>query len=220
MATVRIEGVQDEVPVEKILCLGRNYRAHAEEMGSDIPVTPVVFLKPPTALIDEDDQICLPRFSNDIHHEIEMVVLIGITGKDIPRAEAMDYVSGYGVGLDLTARDVQSAAKKNGLPWAVAKGFDGSAPVSRFIRPAHVPDPHALDLTLKVNGIVRQHANTSLMIFRIDEVISYLSTIFTLSAGDLIFTGTPEGVGRLVVGDRLDLALGDIVTACFEVGAT
>jgi 2-keto-4-pentenoate hydratase/2-oxohepta-3-ene-1,7-dioic acid hydratase in catechol pathway len=187
-------------------------------MGGDIPASPIVFLKPPTALSDEDDQICLPRFSNDIHHEIEMVVLIGIQGKDIPRAEAMDYVSGYGVGLDLTARDVQNLAKKNGLPWAIAKGFDGSAPVSRFIRATQVPDPHGLDLTLKVNGAVRQHSNTSLMIFRIDEVISYLSSIFTLSAGDLIFTGTPEGVGRLAVGDCLELSLGDIVTASFEVG--
>lgn|SRR5512140_2001562 len=217
MRTVRIEGVADQVPVEKIFCLGRNYRAHALEMGSEVPAVPVVFMKPPTSLMDEGDRISLPAFSRDIHHEVEMVVLIGMEGKDIPRSEAMDYVSGYGVGLDLTARDVQAEAKKKGLPWLVSKGFDGSAPVSRFIRAEHVPDPHSLEISLRVNGELRQQASTSQMIFRVDDVVSYLSTIFRLSAGDLIFTGTPEGVGPIAPGDRLDLKLGDVVKACFEV---
>jgi 2-keto-4-pentenoate hydratase/2-oxohepta-3-ene-1,7-dioic acid hydratase in catechol pathway len=187
-------------------------------MGADIPTTPVVFLKPPTALIDEDDRICLPAFSREIHHEVEMIVMIGLEGRNIPRADAMDYVSGYGVGLDLTARDIQAEAKKKGLPWAVAKGFDGSAPVSKFVRPSFVPDPHNLDLSLTVNGEMRQKTNTSLMIFKVDEIISWLSSVFTLSCGDLIFTGTPEGVGQISPGDRLELALGDVVKASFEVG--
>ena len=217
MATVRIEGVADEVAVEKILCLGKNYKAHALEMGGEVPTSPVVFLKPPSALIDEDDPIVLPRFSKEVHHEVEMVVLIGMSGKDIPLEDAMDYVSGYGVGLDLTARDIQTEAKKKGLPWAIAKGFDGSAPVSKFVRASQVEDPHAVDLVLKVNGTVRQRSNTSLMIFRVDQLVSYLSTIFSLCSGDLIFTGTPEGVGPIASGDRLEMSLGDLVTATFEV---
>jgi 5-carboxymethyl-2-hydroxymuconate isomerase len=218
MATVRIEGVAGEMPVGKLLCLGRNYRAHIEEMGGEAPEAPVVFLKPPTALIDEDEMIHLPRFSRDIHHEVEMLVLIGMDGKQIRRSEALDYVSGFGVGLDLTARDVQNEAKKRGLPWTVAKGFDGSAPVSRFVRTAQVPDPHDLDLVLKVNGHIRQKSSTALMIHRVDEIIAYLSTVFTLSCGDIIFTGTPEGVGSVHPGDRLELSLGgDLITATFEV---
>jgi 2-keto-4-pentenoate hydratase/2-oxohepta-3-ene-1,7-dioic acid hydratase in catechol pathway len=217
MATVRLEGIGEELVVGKILCLGRNYRAHAAEMGSEVPTEPVVFLKPPTALLEEGEPIRLPTFSKEIHHEVEMVLLIGREGRDIPREEALEYVIGYGVGLDLTARDLQAEAKKKGLPWTLAKGFDGSAPLSRFVRADEVADPGALDLELRVNGVVRQSSNTSLLVFPVDDLIMRLSRWFTLSVGDLIFTGTPEGVGPIGPGDRLEARLGDLVEATFEV---
>lgn len=217
MPTVRVDGTPGEIPVGKILCVGRNYRAHAAEMGADIPKIPVLFLKPSTALVDPENPIRLPGFSSDVHHEVEMVAMIGMEGRDIPVADAMDYVSAYGVGLDLTARDVQAEAKKKGLPWSVAKGFDCAAPLSRLVRSDEVKDPHDLELVLRVNGEVRQQSSTSNMIFRIEEIVAYASTIFTLQCGDLIFTGTPEGVGPIVPGDRLHLNLGDIVDARFEV---
>jgi 2-keto-4-pentenoate hydratase/2-oxohepta-3-ene-1,7-dioic acid hydratase in catechol pathway len=219
MGTVRIEGIGEEIPVGTIFCLGRNYAAHAREMGGDVPAEPVVFLKPTTALLDEGEPIQLPHFSSDIHHEVEMVVLIGREGRDIAQSDAMEHVVGYGVGLDLTARDVQAAAKAKGMPWTVAKGFDGSAPISRFVRAADVPDPHGLDLVLTVNGAVRQSASTSQMIFRVDRTIAWLSGIFTLTPGDLIYTGTPEGVGPIRPGDELTISLGDVVSATFTVAS-
>jgi 2-keto-4-pentenoate hydratase/2-oxohepta-3-ene-1,7-dioic acid hydratase in catechol pathway len=217
MATVRLDGIGEELNVGKILCLGRNYRAHAAEMGSDVPTEPVVFLKPPTALLEEGEPIRLPSFSREIHHEVEMVLLVGREGRDIPREEALEYVIGYGVGLDLTARDLQAEAKKKGLPWTLAKGFDGSAPLSRFVRADEVEDPGALDLELTVNGVVRQSSNTRLLVFPVDDLIMRLSRWFTLSVGDLIFTGTPEGVGPIGPGDRLEMRLGTLVRASFEV---
>lgn len=217
MPTVRVEGVPDEIPVGKILCVGRNYRAHAAEMGADVPKTPVLFLKPSTALLEDGMPIRLPSFSRDVHHEVEMVVMIGMEGKDIPVVEALDYVSAYAVGLDLTARDVQAEAKKGGLPWSVAKGFDGAAPISSFVRADDVDDPGDLDLVLRVNGDIRQRAKTSSMIFPVADLVAYASTIFTLQCGDLLFTGTPEGVGPIRPGDRLEIALDDLVEASFEV---
>ena len=208
MAGVRLEGVAEEIPVGTIYCVGRNYRAHALEMGSDVPTVPIIFTKPAGAVLLEDEPIRLPAFSNDVHHEVELVVLIGMEGKDVPRAEAMDYVIGYGVGLDLTARDLQNQAKNSGLPWTISKGFDGSAPLSRFVRASSVEDPHQLELALRVNDALRQSSSTAPMIFSVADLIAYLSTIFTLRSGDLIFTGTPEGVGPLLPGDRLDLYLG------------
>lgn len=136
-----------------------------------------------------------------------MVVVIGKAGRNISREQALNHVAGYAVGLDMTLRDLQSEAKKKGLPWSVAKGFDTSAPVSRVVEKEKVPSPQNLDLTLRVNGILRQHSNTRNMIFGIDEIISFISSVFTLEEGDLIFTGTPEGVGEVVSGDQLEAEL-------------
>ncbi len=203
MHGIRLAGNSDLISVGKIFCLGQNYAAHAREMQSDIPESPVVFMKPPTAIVHEDGVIVKPVISNELHHEVELVVLITRTGKHIIRERAMDYVGGYGVGLDMTLRDVQRAAKKGGLPWTTAKGFDTSAPLSDFVPKEAVPDPHNLDIRLSVNETVRQHANTREMIFQIDAVIAYLSTIFTIEPGDLIYTGTPEGIGPVHSGDVL-----------------
>jgi 2-keto-4-pentenoate hydratase/2-oxohepta-3-ene-1,7-dioic acid hydratase in catechol pathway len=152
-----------------------------------------------------------------MHHEVELVVLIGRPGREIPRERAFEHVGGYGVGLDMTLRDVQANAKKKGLPWSVAKGFDTSAPVSSFVRKEDVADPHNLTLVLEVNGTVRQRSNTRNMVFGVDDIISYLSTVFTLEEGDLVFTGTPEGVGPVQSGDVLEATLEDLARCKVEI---
>lgn len=210
MKTVRFRDSKKELPVGKILCLGRNYREHAAEMNAEIPETPVVFLKPSTALTENDSVVVIPPFSLELHHEIELVVVIGREGKAIDRSRAFDHVAGYAVGLDMTLRDIQAEAKKKGLPWSVAKGFDTSAPVSAIVPRELIPDPHGLDIALMVNGSMRQQSNTSNMIFPIDYVVSYLSNVFTLEPGDLIFTGTPEGVGPVHPGDVLEGSISSI----------
>ena len=200
---VTFQGSRDALRVGKILCLGRNYREHAREMKADVPKVPVVFLKPATAIITSDEDIIIPPISGEMHYETEMVVVIGEDGKNIPASRAMHHVAGYGVGLDMTLRDVQAEAKAKGLPWTVAKGFDTSAPVSEIVPRERVGDPGDLSLTLRVNGEIRQQGRTRDMIFSVDQIIAYLSTIFTLERGDLIFTGTPEGVGAARPGDLL-----------------
>jgi 5-carboxymethyl-2-hydroxymuconate isomerase len=203
MHYISLKGVREPIPVGKILCLGQNYAAHAREMKSDVPSRPIVFLKPSSAIISDGETVIAPVFSQEVHHEVELVVLIGKNGKNISRESALEYIDGYGVGLDMTMRDVQREARNAGQPWTVAKGFDTSAPLSEFVPRTSIPDPHSLSIRLSVNGKERQHANTNEMIFRIDEVISYLSSIFTLERGDLIYTGTPEGVGTVIRGDIL-----------------
>lgn len=212
MSTVSFQNGGPNLRVGKILCVGRNYAEHAKEMKAAVPETPVIFLKPPSALIHSGDTVVIPEFSHDVHHEIEMVVVIGKAGKRIAQSRALDHVAGYAVGLDMTLRDVQSDAKKKGLPWTVAKGFDTSAPVSDIVEKSAIADPHSLQLTLKVNGTVRQQGNTAAMIFPVDALISYISSIFTLEEGDLIFTGTPEGVGSVSSGDMLEATLGSLVS--------
>ncbi len=210
MALIGFQNSSKTISVGKILCIGRNYVAHAKEMNAETPEAPVVFLKPSTSLLHDGGTIIVPPFSKELHHEVEMVVLIGKNGRSITRDKSFDHVAGYAVGLDMTLRDVQADAKKRGLPWTVAKGFDTSAPISRFIEKDRIRDPHNLDIALKVNGIVRQHSNTGNMIFRIETLIEYISSIFTLEIGDLIFTGTPEGVGQVVSGDMLEAELASV----------
>jgi len=205
--SIKIHNSPSAYPVGKILCLGHNYADHVREMKAETPQNPVVFLKPSTAIIDDAQAICIPRFSTQPHHEVELVVVIGKDGKDIPRSAAFSHVLGYGVGLDMTLRDVQAQAKSKGLPWSVSKGFDTSAPVSSIVPSGTIPDPHMLTLRCSVNGIVRQEASTNSMIFRIDRIIEYISSVFTLETGDLIFTGTPQGVGTVQHGDLIEAEL-------------
>ena len=217
MKTVSYRDSTTSVPVGKILCLGRNYAKHAEEMSSEVPETPVVFLKPSTALLSSGQKVSIPSFSSEMHHEVELVVLMDRSCRNISEDSAYQYIGGYGVGLDMTLRDVQTEAKKKGQPWSVAKGFDSSAPVSSFVGKEHVADPHALLLSLEVNGEIRQQSSTGNMIFRIDAIVAYLSSVFTLEAGDLIFTGTPEGVGPVYSGDVLEAELKDVARCRVEI---
>lgn len=206
-ATVHLIGTSEPLEVRKIFCIGRNYAEHAKEMNADIPEAPVFFLKPSTAIIRDGGSIHRPPISNELHHEVEMTVLIGRGGKNILRGNALNHVAGYGIGLDMTLRDVQSDAKKKGLPWTLAKGFDTSAPVSDFVPAGEISDPRNLEVKLDVNGITRQHSNTGNFIFNIEELIAYISQFFTFERGDILFTGTPEGVAPAASGDRLEAQL-------------
>lgn len=202
----------EKINVPKILCLGLNYAEHAKEMKSEKPESPVIFMKPSSAIIHNQENIIIPSISNEVHHEVEVVLLIGKDGKNIPKEEALEYISGVGIGLDLTLRDVQKEAKSKGRPWTVSKGFDTSAPISDFISIDKIDNLNSLSFQLKVNNELKQSGNISDMIFKPNEIISYLSTIFTLQKGDLIYTGTPEGVGQIVSGDKLTASLENIVT--------
>ncbi|MDN5320169.1 MAG: hypothetical protein PWP49_589 [Thermococcaceae archaeon] len=206
-----------EVKPSKIICLGRNYAEHARELGHEIPKEPVIFLKPPSALIGPDQTIILPRRSNRVDHEVELAVIIGKRGKNIPREKAMDYVLGYTILMDITARDLQWEAKKKGLPWTVAKGFDTFAPIGPRVVDKREINVDDLEIGLKVNGEVRQLSRTSKMIFKIDEIIEYVSGIMTLEPGDIIATGTPEGVGPLRHGDVVEAWIEGIGKVEFDV---
>ena len=208
---------QKPLTINNIFCIGRNYVAHVEELGNTIGTSPVVFLKPTSAVIFEGERIRLPAMSSDVHYEAELVVAIGGEGKNVSRDDALGYVAGYGLGLDLTMRDVQTELKSKGLPWTIAKGFDTSAPLSEFLPSREITDPQDMTFTLRVNGELRQTGKTGHMIFTVADLVSYLSSIFTLHPGDLVFTGTPRGVGRLVSGDTLALELGTALRAEFHV---
>lgn len=211
-----LKATHTTLPVGKMLCLGKNYEKHAKEMGGEVPADPVIFMKPPTALVRSGGMVMIPKVSQELHHEVELVAIIERTARDVSEEQALEYVLGYAVGLDMTLRDLQSAAKKRGEPWTVAKAFDTSAPISEVVLRDQIADPHALTLKLGVNGETRQHGSTADMILKIPAIISYLSRIFTLERGDCIFTGTPEGVGQVVAGDRLHAEIEGIVG--LEVG--
>jgi len=217
MKTVSIPATGNEYIIGKILCIGQNYVDHIKELGNETPAAPVVFMKPATAVIGDGDSVVIPAYSSNCHYEAELAVLIGEEGKDIPEARALSYVAGYGVAIDMTLRDVQETLRKKGLPWDIAKGFDSSCPLSDFVPAAQVADPQQLTIRLKLNNEERQNGFTGLMINPVARIISYLSTIFTLEEGDIILTGTPAGVGRVISGDRLEAAVDGIASIAVTV---
>jgi 2-keto-4-pentenoate hydratase/2-oxohepta-3-ene-1,7-dioic acid hydratase in catechol pathway len=186
----------------KIICIGRNYAEHAKEMKAETPTEPVFFMKPDTALL-KDDEFYYPEHTKDLHHEIELVVKIIKTGKHIEEQFAHKYYEEIGLGIDFTARDVQAKCKEKGLPWEKAKAFDNSAPIGKFINKSQV-DAGNIHFELKINAQSKQVGNSGNMIFSIDKIISYVSKFVTLKVGDLIYTGTPEGVGPVTIGDKLE----------------
>jgi len=203
MKTAKIPATDNEYLIGKILCIGRNYVDHIKELGNETPAAPVVFMKPATAVVADGGAVVIPPYSTQCHYEAELAVLIGTDGRDIPEAEALSHVAGYGVAIDMTLRDVQDNLKKKGLPWEIAKGFDTSCPLSDFVPAAQVPDPQSLTIRLLLNGEERQNGSTGLMINPVAKIISYLSTVFTLEEGDVILTGTPAGVGQVRPGDGM-----------------
>lgn len=192
----------------KIICIGLNYRKHATELGRPLPSEPVVFLKPDSSILKNNKPFFLPGFSSMIHYEVEVVVKIGKLGKGIAEKYARRYYDELTVGIDITARDIQNRCSAAGLPWELSKCFDGSAPLGRFVPVSSAGDVGNLDFRLEINGRIVQQGNTSDMIFGIDHIVSYVSQYFTLKTGDLIFTGTPAGVGPLRKNDNLVAWLG------------
>ena len=192
----------------KIICIGRNYAEHAKELGNEIPENPVIFMKPDTAVLKKGSDFYIPEFSDDVHYELEVVLKISKGGKYIQEDKASNYFDEIGVGIDFTARDLQSKLKEKGLPWDLAKGFDGSAIVSEFYKKSDF-DMRNLSFSLMKNKEKVQDGNTSMMIFSPEKIIAFVSQYFTLKTGDLIFTGTPQGVGKVEENDILQAFLED-----------
>lgn len=215
MKTVYIE--EQKVALGNIFCIGRNYTEHIKELHNVKPEEPVVFMKPTSSLALESDDIQLPSYSSDVHHECELVIYMAEDAFDVQENEALDYVGGYAIGLDLTARDVQAELKSKGLPWEKAKGFPTAACLSYFIPPAEIDDIQQQEFLLKVNGEIRQQGYTKDMMFTCRQIISYLSGVYGLQAGDIIYTGTPAGVAAIQSGDELELIWPDKIKATFRV---
>lgn len=187
----------------KIIAVGRNYAEHIKELNNEQPDDPVIFTKPETAILRNNEPFFYPDFSSDVHHEVEILVRINRTGKNIDEKFAHKYYDEIGIGIDFTARDLQTKLKTKGLPWDLAKGFNGSAPISSFVPKSNYADLQNINFRLDVNGETRQQGNTSMMLFRINYLIAFVSRFFLLQQGDILFTGTPKGVGPVQVGDRL-----------------
>ncbi|WP_454803896.1 fumarylacetoacetate hydrolase family protein [Mucilaginibacter phyllosphaerae] len=188
----------------KIIAIGRNYAEHAKELNNPVPTIPVIFMKPDTALLKDNKPFYHPEFSQDIHHEIELVLKISKEGKHINEKFAANYFEEVALGIDFTARDIQSKHKEKGLPWELAKAFDNSAPVSNFLPKNQFADLYNINFKLDINGQTRQQGNTKDLLFSFERIIAFVSQYITLKKGDLIFTGTPEGVSKVAVGDRLE----------------
>jgi acylpyruvate hydrolase len=201
----------------KIICIGRNYINHAKELNNPVPDAPVFFIKPETAILKKNQNFFYPDFTKDLHHEVELLVKVSKVGKHIQEKFAHKYYDEIGLGIDFTARDLQQQQKKKGLPWEISKAFDHSAPIGDFIPRAELENPKDIQIMLKKNDKVVQSGSTSDMIFSIEKIIAYVSKFITLKIGDLIFTGTPEGVGPVKIGDRLTGFLNNRQMFSFEV---
>lgn len=204
-----IDGVAADLPVGKVVCVGRNYADHAAELNNPIPTTPMLFIKPSTAVVPMAEPFTVPVDFGAVHFETEMAILIGQPLKNATHDEIDAAIAGVGVGLDLTLREVQGKLKEQGYPWEKAKGFDGSCPLSAFLEPSVVGDLQDQQIRLTVNGQVRQDGNSSLMLNKVYPLIAYMSHYFTLLPGDVVLTGTPAGVGAVNPGDKLLVELGD-----------
>lgn len=200
----------------KIIAVGRNYAEHTKELNNALPTEPVIFLKPDTAVLNNNQAFYHPDFSENIHHEVEVIIKISKEGKYIQEKFAHKYFEEVGLGIDFTARDLQSKLKEKSLPWEIAKAFDKSAPISNFISLADL-NVHNLNFKLLINGELRQQGNTADMIFSIEKIIAFASQYFTLKKGDIIFTGTPAGVGKINIGDHLTGFLENLKLLDFEI---
>jgi len=201
----------------KIICIGRNYREHAKELSNPIPKKPVFFMKPDTALLQKNNPFFYPSFSEDVHYEVELVLRICKNGRHIGEKFARNYYDQIGIGIDFTARDIQAECKIKGLPWEIAKAFDQSAPIGKFLKAKEINDLNAIDFSLKINDEIRQIGNSKDMIFSFDQIISYVSKFVTLREGDYIFTGTPAGVGPTIIDDHFEAFIGDRKLLDFNV---
>ncbi len=201
----------------KVICIGRNYIEHAKELNNPVPKTPMFFMKPDTSIVFNNNPVYYPEHTKNMHYEVEIVLKINKKGKFISEKFASNYYDEIGIGIDFTARDIQDQCKKKGHPWEIAKAFDQSAPVSKFIKKADLPPPNNISFSLSINGKRKQVGNTQDMIFSFNEIIAYTSKIVTLKPGDLIFTGTPEGVGPASIDDHFEAYIGNEMMMDFYV---
>lgn len=201
----------------KIVAVGRNYAAHAKELGNAVPKEPVLFLKPTSSYLPNGGTIQIPHPYESLDHEVELAVVIGQKARDVAESTAMDYVGGYALALDMTAREIQASAKSAGLPWTVAKGQDTFTPISAVLPKSAINDPDNLELWLKVDDEIRQKGSTRDMIFKIPFLISHISSIMTLMEGDVILTGTPKGVGPVRAGQKITAGITDIIDVRFGI---
>jgi len=211
MKTVKIKNSNKEIAIGKIVCVGRNYAEHAHELGHEIQEKPVVFLKPASAVVYSGDKIICPSFSNNMHHETELVLLIGETIKDADLNTSERAITAYGIGLDMTLRDVQSELKRKGDPWTISKCFDTSAVLSEFVEKSSHKLTLEETISLKINGEFQQKEQLNKMLHKPAQIVQYISSLMILEAGDLIFTGTPKGVSKVESGDKLEAELEGIV---------
>jgi fumarylpyruvate hydrolase len=219
VASIAVAGTDERFPIRRVFCVGRNYAAHAREMGNDPDrEPPFFFTKPADAVVPASGTVPYPTATSDLHHEVELVVALGSGGANIDPAHALDLVWGYGVGLDLTRRDMQAVAKNMGRPWDMAKGFDASAPCSPLVPASTLGHPTGKLVWLDVNGVRKQEGNLNELIWSVPEVIAYLSTLVTLAPGDLIYTGTPAGVGQLNPGDVVTGGVADVAEFTLTFG--
>lgn len=228
MAILKVKDSTEQIDVKNVFCVGKNYVDHINEMNipgieNEIPETPVIFLKPSTAIETIGNVVKVPQFggkpiSENLQNEVELVIIIGKNGDNIPEENSLEYIYGYAVGIDFTLRDLQNEMKKKGKPWAVAKGFKTSSPVSEIVKIENIQDIQDLEIKLTVNDEVKQSANTMLMIFTVKFIVHYLSSIFGLRKGDLIFTGTPAGVTQLKTGDKVTAEIENIGQLNVSIG--
>jgi len=201
----------------KIICIGRNYAAHAKELKNEVPDKPVIFLKPDTAILRDNKPFYIPDWASEIHYETEVVFKIGKNGKYISEEFALGYISEVSLGIDFTDRSLQSELKSKGLPWELSKGFDGSAVIGHFLKPDQLKDLENIEFRMEKNGEEVQNAHTSEMLFSIEKIIAFVSQYYTLKTGDLIFTGTPQGVGPIAKGDQLKGFIGNLEMFSFKI---
>jgi len=201
----------------KVIAIGRNYAAHAKELNNPLPSSPVIFMKPDTAVLKDNKPFYIPDFSSDIHYELEVVLKVSKEGKHIAEKFASNYFEEIGLGIDFTARDLQSSLKEKSLPWELSKAFDNSAAISHFIPKSSIEDMNNLQFRLAINGETRQDGNTRNILFSFEKIIAFVSQYITLKKGDLIFTGTPEGVGQVHQGDKLEAWIGEAQFLNFDI---
>lgn len=211
MKTIIIKNTNTKIEVGKMICVGRNYADHAKELGNEVPNKPVVFIKPASSIIYSGGEIIHPKFSDNLHHEVELLLLIGKDIKDADIKNSEEAIIGYGLGLDMTLRDIQNEARGKGDPWTVAKCFDTSAVISEFILKKDYNLTLDEEITLTVNNKIRQKEKLNKMLFKPIEIVEYISSLMTIEKGDIIFTGTPAGVGRVVQGDVLTASIGNVL---------
>ncbi len=217
MKTIKIRNQKEEITVSKMVCVGRNYADHAKELGNEVPDKPVVFIKPSSSIIYTGAKVIHPKFSTNLHHEVELLLLIGKTIKDADERQSEEAIIGYGLGLDMTLRDLQNEARAKGDPWTISKCFDTSAVVSDILLKKDYKLTLNEEISLSVNGNIRQKEKLSLMLFKPIQIVKYISSLLTLEEGDIIFTGTPAGVGKVVPGDVLHAEIEGIAKLDCEI---